>query len=195
MPTGNLSNKLVLITGVFFFLIFQGKGAHGETLEDSSWHALKTRHTIIRYTSLQSLKKFNLAVDYYPEEGGNEILFSFSDSDKLIEGLKKKIDALFERVQEILDMRKRMKRVAINIYPNEQHLRAAYYKIYKNKCRLRAWYIYEYNTIYINVNDLHEGMLAHEMGHSIIDHYLKVRPPSATAEILARYVDSHLFDE
>jgi hypothetical protein len=37
-------------------------------------------------------------------------------------------------------------------------------------------------------------MLAHEMAHSIIDHYLRVRPPHATAEILARYVDGHLFE-
>jgi hypothetical protein len=30
------------------------------------------------------------------------------------------------------------------------------------------------------------------LAHFIIDHYLLVRPPAATAEILARYVDSHL---
>jgi hypothetical protein len=35
-------------------------------------------------------------------------------------------------------------------------------------------------------------MLAHEMAHCVIDHYLLIRPPMATAEILARYVDSHL---
>jgi hypothetical protein len=40
--------------------------------------------------------------------------------------------------------------------------------------------------------DLHEGMLAHEMAHCIIDYFLLVRPPVASAEILARYVDEHL---
>ena len=59
----------------------------------------------------------------------------------------------------------------------------------------KAWYIYELNTIYVNVDDLHEGILAHEMAHSIIDNYLFVRPPEPTAEILARYVDSHLFTD
>jgi hypothetical protein len=44
----------------------------------------------------------------------------------------------------------------------------------------------------MNVNDLHEGMLAHELAHAIVDHYLLVRPPRPTAEIIARYVDSHL---
>ena len=42
------------------------------------------------------------------------------------------------------------------------------------------------------MQDVHAGMLAHELAHAIIDHYLTVRPPAQTAEILARYVDSHL---
>ena len=91
-------------------------------------------------------------------------------------------------------MRKIMKKVKINIYHDKEELRDAYQQIYNKTCRLRAWYIFEFNTIYLNVDDVHEGMLAHEIAHSIIDHYLTVRPPSATAEILARYVDGHLFD-
>ena len=71
-------------------------------------------------------------------------------------------------------------------------LYAAHQKIFEKPCRFRAWYVYELNTIYLNVDDVHEGMLAHEIAHSIIDHYLLVRPPKATAEILARYVDKHL---
>ena len=64
--------------------------------------------------------------------------------------------------------------------------------IYKKKREYRAWYIFEYNTIYLNVQDLHSEMFAHEMAHAIIDNYLAVRPPRATAEILARYVGKHL---
>ena len=89
-------------------------------------------------------------------------------------------------------MRKKTKKVIVNIYQNRDQLNQAYTAIYKKECHIRAWYIYEFNTIYLNVEDLHEGMLAHELAHSIIDHFLLVRPPSASAEILARYVDSHL---
>ena len=38
-------------------------------------------------------------------------------------------------------------------------------------------------------------MLAHEMAHAIIDNFMKLRLPRATAEILARYVDAHLLEE
>ena len=50
------------------------------------------------------------------------------------------------------------------------------------------------NTIYVNVDDTQEEILAHEMAHAIIDHYLLVRPPAAAAEILARYVHTHIYD-
>ena len=47
----------------------------------------------------------------------------------------------------------------------------------------------------IRVQDINEGILAHEMAHAIIDHFFDIRPPRATAEILARYVDKHLNDQ
>ena len=194
MPTRKIFKRLLSII-CWNFLLFSLCGvAHGETSANINWQSLETKYTIIRCQSLEDLKKFNQKVDYSPGEWGLKRLFSRSDSTKMIDKLKKKVDALYERVQEILDMRKRMKKVTVNVYHNKKQLHAAYQEIYKKPCKLRAWYVYEYNTIYISVDDLHEGMLAHEMAHSIIDHYLTVRPPGATAEILARYVDSHLFE-
>ena len=112
--------------------------------------------------------------------------------DDLQKQISEKVDLLFERVQEILDMHKKMPRVAIMIYPGKKQLRQVYEEIYQEKCRIRAWYRFKNNTIYLTVADLQVGMLAHELAHAIIDHYLIVKPPAATAEILARYVDSHL---
>ncbi len=119
-------------------------------------------------------------------------LFSSSDPKEIIGIVEKKVDALFERAQEILDMRKRMDKVTINVYHDKDQLHAAFKQIYRKSCRIRAWYEFKYHTVFVCIDDVHEGMLAHEMAHGIIDHYLKVRPPTATAEILARYVDSNL---
>lgn len=163
--------------------------------DDIPWQEIRTKHTIIRYKNLEDLKKFDQRVKYYPvtSASGLQWLFSKSGKDDPEGRLKKKVDALFKRVQEILGMYKRMERVKVNVYHDKKQLHKAYYKIFKRRCRLRAWYIFENNTIYITLEDMHEGMLAHEMAHSIIDHYLTVRPPTASAEILARYVDDHLF--
>jgi hypothetical protein len=190
LPTKLLPFLILILPGLFFFPLQEV--VQGTTSGDIAWRNIETKYTMIHYQSFEDLERFNDKVDYAQDRWGLKRLFSSSGSDNLIDKLNKKVDVLFERVQEILDMRKEMKKVTIKIYHDRRQLHDAYSRIYKKPCRFRAWYIYEYNTIYINVDDLNEGMLAHEMAHSIIDHYLSVRPPSATAEILARYVHSHL---
>jgi len=190
----NLLRRLLFFICVSLLLLYPYGIAQGETsADDIAWQSIETKHTVIHYQTMEDLKKFNKKVVYYSARQGLKSLFSTS-ADNLTDKLKKKVDALFKRVQEVLDMRKRTNRVIINIYHDKKQLRAAYYEIFKKKCSFRGWYLYERNTIHINVDDLNEGILAHEMAHSIIDHYFAIRPPKATAEILARYVDKHLSD-
>ena len=87
-----------------------------------------------------------------------------------------------------------MKKVAIKIFSDQKQLHATYFRLFKKKGKVRAWYLFRENTIYVNVRDLFAGMLAHEMAHAVIEHYFKVRIPTSANEILARYVDKHLFD-
>lgn len=195
---------LILIQFIFFFCLLGGV-AQGETARrspeakrmeegagDIAWKNMETKYTIIHYQSFNDLKKFNNKIRYGQDQWGLKLLFSSAGPDDLMDRVRTKVDTLFERVQEILDMRQKMKKVAVHIYRDKMQLHDAYSRIYEGPCRIRAWYRYKNNTVYINVHDLHEGMLAHELAHAIIDHYLLVRPPVATAEILARYVDSHL---
>lgn len=155
------------------------------------WEELKTKHTILRYQNTQDLRDFDKKIKY-------SVDYEFSlftrarEPGNSNERLGMKVDSIYERAQEILDMRKSMKRVKINIYSSKDQLHDAYFRIFRKRGKLRAWYIFEHNTIYLTIEDVFAGMLAHEMAHSIIDHYLTVRPPPASAEILARYVDSHL---
>jgi len=163
--------------------------ARGEGL----WRRLETRRTIIQYKTRKDLEKFDRRIDYSPGRSTFSRMYGASSgSSGSRNTLANKIDALYERVQEILEMRGKMQKVIINVYSNEYQLDQAFYRITGRSCRIRAWYIYESNTVYINADDVHEGILAHELAHAIIDHYLLVRPPRATAEILAHYVDEHL---
>ena len=57
-----------------------------------------------------------------------------------------------------------------------------------------AFYIFENNTIYATAREISESVLAHEMGHCILDHYFGIRPPRKIEEMLAMYVDEHLQD-
>jgi hypothetical protein len=164
--------------------------ASGETFSKNSWQNLETRYTVIQYQTLKDLKEFNGRIDYSPDDWGLKSLFSGSKDP--VESITKKVDAVFEKAQKILDMRQGIKKVVIRIYPDKKHFHEVQYLAGREKSRLQAWYIFEQNTIYLNNDDVHEGILAHEIAHAIIDHYLTVRPPKAAAEILARYVDEHL---
>lgn len=184
-------NLLAFLQLIIFFspLCVQAQEGGPDTIH---WLRLETRHTVIQYQSLADLTRFHREVNFGLHGWGLGQLFASSASDDLLAAVPKQMDSLYERVQEILDMRKKMEKVTVNLYSNKSQLRDAYLRIYHNECRIRAWYQYENNAVYVTLDDLSEGILAHEMAHSIIDHYLLVRPPTASAEILARYVDEHL---
>ncbi|MFH2218496.1 MAG: hypothetical protein ABII68_02400 [Pseudomonadota bacterium] len=156
-----------------------------------SWKNFETGYTVVQYQKTEDLIRFDRQIDFSVDRGGIKSLFS-SDSKYTALSIKKKMDAIYLRVQEILDMRKKMKKIVIKIYPKNQFGPVRYKKT-RSDHPIRSWYIYEENTIYINVDDVHEGILAHEIAHAVIDHYMLVRPPRATAEILAAYVDKNLF--
>ena len=194
-----LWKAVMIFTGCIFFLLSSGSMVFGELLKEISWQSFETRYTTIHYQYSDDLKKFNKVV-FYPGEWGLTQLSFGSGSNNLTDEIKMKVDAIYEKAQEILGMCRKTEKVIIKIYSNDKQLQASYSKLYKTAFQnhlsastIRAWYTHESKTIYLNVNDLHEGILAHEIAHSIIDHYLLIRPPRSTAEILARYVDSHLF--
>jgi hypothetical protein len=168
----------------------------GETSLGSSWQYIETKHTIIKFITLKTIKKVDHKIEHPKSKLGFKTFFAFGSSKSPTDSVKQKVDAIVERVHEILDMRKRMKKVVIYIFPNNKHFHEVSSKMVGTKGgkrRVRAWYIYEQNAIYINADDVHEGIIAHEVAHAIVDNFLTVRPPKATAEILARYVDKNLF--
>lgn len=160
------------------------------------WQMIRTRYTLIKYKSGEDLDLFDRSVRFGPSQKMGGITAEpdpvQGPDEVFARRLGKKVDAVFERVREILDMNKDFEPVNVHLYSDTAALKAAYEGIYPGECRLRAWYRFANNTVYLNVRDVHEGMLAHELAHAVIDHFLTVRPPPQTAEILARYVDTHL---
>ena len=182
---------------IICFCLFAASIARAEAADDFDWQELETKYTVIRYLSDDDLMQFDEKIVYSAasSSSGLKWLLSSSDTGDQKERIGNKVDALFRRAQEILGMRKKMDKVRINVYNDKIQLKEAFLRIYQKEGNYRAWYIFEYNTVYITIADLHEGMLAHELAHAIIDHYMTVRPPPQSAEILARYVDSHLLKQ
>ena len=191
-----ISKTLIRLLSVLLTIVYVGSPENvlsGESPSEN-WQTLETQYTVIHYLAPEDLDSFDRSVEYSPGQWVFPKIFGHSGSKDSRQRIERKVDALFEKVQLILDMRKRFRKVQIHIYENSKKLHAAYFRLYKKPCRLRAWYVYELNTVYLNADDVQEELLAHEMAHAIIDHNLLVRPPAATAEILAGYVHTHLYD-
>ena len=160
------------------------------------WKKMESEYCEIYFLSYRELKKINSNVDV------SSISLNFEKkirspkikTKSISEKVKRKFDIIFKKAEDILNMYPRGIKVKINIYLNKKQLDKAYHKLFKQKNRAISFYVYKTNTIYTSVQHISEGVLAHEMGHCIIDHYFVILPPSKVQEILAIYVDTHLKD-
>ncbi|MEA2060887.1 MAG: hypothetical protein U9P10_10355 [Thermodesulfobacteriota bacterium] len=188
---GKKGYKKQILFFLFLFCLFQAAPCAA-----LPWKILETDYLEIYYLNDEDLDSLDRHIEYGDVSSG---FLGFGSSRKkggdLKTQLAKKLDTLYTKVQRLLDMKKKTPRVRVKVFPNKKQLLNAYYRIYGKRADLRAWYIFEYNTVYLNVKDINEGMLAHELGHAVSDNYFGARPPRATAEILARYIDAHIHDE
>ncbi len=72
----------------------------------------------------------------------------------------------------------------IKLYPRKEFV-----GLLADSGKRRSFYLYNYKTVYVNVDDIHAGMLAHEMSHHIVDEWFGGRLPRKTAEIIAMGVE------
>jgi len=195
LPFLKLSGSLCLLLG---FLLL----ASGETCAQE--RVYRSRLTTIHYDDPDQL--VGLASQIRPS-GFARFLNRIFVGTSNISGeasLGEFVDALFKRVQFTLDMPLPKLKVNIRLYRSREKLLAEYARVQglgaSGSARGRgthtdhplAFYMKETNTIYLQTEDLTIGILAHEMGHAVIEHYFVIRPPSKISELLCQYVDRQI---
>jgi hypothetical protein len=156
----------------------------------SSGYELKTRYSTIIYEKEDQLQEFNKEVAL----GSLSYLMKNKKSITANEEIGNKTDVIVERVETILEMFPRGLKFTIVLLSTDEEVQ----KIYRDKYGRRVDYIAFYSprdkTVFISVNDIRLGVLAHEFAHVIIDRYYGIPTPVNIHEILAQYVESHLED-
>lgn len=109
--------------------------------------------------------------------------------------LKQDIDKIIYRVKTLLDMYPQNMRFSVRIYKDPLGVRERYAEHSKKGKAPIAFYSHQTKTIYCALPNLSGGIFAHEVAHAVINFYFPVTPPSQMQEILAQYVDKHLWDE
>jgi len=157
---------------------------------DNRWESIHSDYFMIYYRPDVDLKRIEKSLEI-------RRVFAGSDPDPLFspqKGVAYRMDALYGRVREILQMYPEGLNIKIRIFKKRKELDKEYYKIFREKKSLKSFYVYRFNTIYLNEEDISDSVVAHEMGHAVVDHYFAVRPGEKIQEILSQYIDIHLGD-
>lgn len=185
---------LFLLIGFLVNLPWPGPVYSQDGPEDPERRILSSRFCTVFYEEGVDLRvvnrRINLSFSSFYNLRNIRKKGKLSDEEILAE----KLDAIFARVENILDMFPSKIHVAINIYKGKNALDEAYKEIFHEQNTADSFYIYKTNTIYTTEMDIREGILAHEMAHCIIDHYFVILPPRKIQEMLAIYADVHLKD-
>ncbi len=141
MPTQKLTVRQIQLAlwGCCCLLFLSSSLLMAEASSLEAYRTLETRYAILQYRSLEDLEDFGDEIDYSGGVFSNR--FSSSDADDLQVNAKNEADALYRRVQKILDMRKKMNKVIIQIHRNSEEIKRAYTKTYGRGRMSRLRYI------------------------------------------------------
>lgn len=159
--------NLILRTIISTLLIVLPSFAFAQTEK-----TFKTNYSVIHYYEDKDLNDFLWRI------GGKK--FEYSGNTALA---RSRVDRIIERVQTILEMYP--KGFNVDIYLRRGDLEI-------NKV---AYYESKTNSIFVSVDNVSDGVFAHEAAHAVIYKYFP-RPPSSTAqEVLTQYVDKYLWSD
>lgn len=105
-----------------------------------------------------------------------------------------KLDVIIEKAEVVLDMFPNNLHFTVVLLPDSGAVSSIYKKKYGKGVDDIAYYSLSEKTIYVSVADVNLRVIAHEIGHAVVDRYFKVRPPYNIHELLAQYTEKHITD-
>lgn len=147
---------------------------------------LETRYARIVFNDEADLYEFGRSL------GGPGSMAS-RENPNLHAHVKESVDRIVFRVKALLDMHPEQLRFIVLIHPTDTALRDAYKGLGAMGDPPVAFYSHRSRTVHVGLRDAAPGVFAHEVAHAVINSYFTVPPPAQMQEILAQYVDRHLF--
>jgi hypothetical protein len=184
---------ITLVTAVTFFGLQDSSLAQDYSwLIDAGWKVIESEHCTIFLHPEVNMEKVNnkIAIRFYSLDKT-----TFAPGEKSIEEqLADKLERIFMKIEQVLDMYPQDLHLNIKIFKTQAQLDDEYAKIFgSSDGMLRiSYYIHKHAAIFTTEQAVREGVIAHEMGHAISDHYFLVNPSEKIKELLAQYAEIHL---
>jgi hypothetical protein len=109
------------------------------------------------------------------------------------DGLPATLDSLVERVQTALEMFPAQLHFSIVLLEDTAAVASVHLQKYGKNIDNIAFYSLSADTIYISVEDMHFGVLVHELSHAVIDNYFDFRLPYDVYELMAQFTEKQIF--
>ena len=170
----------ILLAGLFMVVFVSA--AHG--LE------VKTRNASVIYEKEDLLRKFNRNIRLGSLSYAARNRTSITVEDEV----RNKVDVILERVEAVLAMFPGNLDFTIILLHSDRDVRKVYTGKFGKKVDFISFYSPRDKTVYISVDDVRLGVLAHELAHVVIDFYYETPTPAKIHEILAQFVESHIED-
>jgi hypothetical protein len=161
-------------------------------LQEAGWLNVESNFFTIYYQPDADLKAICRCLHrrgFYIESGSRRESFENPQEE-----LAYRMDVLFQKAQDLLDIHLSRVKINIKIYKDREALNDEHNRIFGTRSDYKSFYIHKYKTIYTSERDISDSVVAHEMGHAIVDSYFFTTPPSKIAEMVASYIDLHLED-
>lgn len=148
---------------------------------------IKTSYSSIIYEEETLLDKFDNKIYM-----GRLRFYMPKDIKNLKEKVASKVDLITHKVQSVLEMYPKNLQFEIYILRNTEAVREAYYQIYKKKSSFVAFYSPKMNAVFVSPEKMKIRILAHEIGHVVVENYFEISPPVKIHEVLAQFSERNL---
>jgi hypothetical protein len=108
--------------------------------------------------------------------------------------VKNRVDKIVETVSSILDMHPLNLQFGITLYKTQAEVAAAYRATGMFGPAPVAFYFHGTRKIAVAIDNITDRIIAHEIAHAVLCVYFGAPPPGRMQEVLAQYVDKHLWD-
>lgn len=152
---------------------------------------METRYARIVYADEALLHAFNAEV--VPAGG----LFSLGRRPQQVtmqDEVRNKLNNIVEKVMAVLEMYPRNLRFTLILLPDAREVQRQYRESFGKEVNYIAFYAPKQKTMYLSIRDVKLRVIAHEIGHVVVDHYFDVPPPVKIHEVLAQFAETHISD-
>jgi len=151
----------------------------------------QSRYVTLQCNSRDLLRDFNDNIDLGRKLGH---LIRNSNIVTVEDEVLAKLDAIMEKAEVVLDMFPKNLHISVVLLGTADDVSQVFARKYGKRAQHIAYYSLSEDTIYISVEDAKLEVIAHEIGHAIVDHYFTDRPPYTIHELMAQFVEKHITD-